>query len=369
MEKDVFFRLLDRYLSGNSSEQEDRLLAEYYRRLDESARQTLGKEKESALKQLMLQNIERRINRRLQHKRIRLWYTIAASIVLLLAIVGFLYMQQKNQATNALVQNNVILPGGNKATLTLADGSQVTLTDAGKGTLAKQGGMEVEKTADGKIEYKVRDAKNTLAVDAVNRITTPRGGQYQLVLSDGTKVWLNAASSISYPIVFTGRTREVTITGEVYFEVAHRPKQPFRVHAGNQTIEDIGTSFDVNAYADEPDRRVTLLEGAVKVGSVLLHPGEQSVEKDGNLSVTNVDARKVIAWKDGYFLFHNASLATIMRQLARWYDVDVEYEGKIPDVHFGGGIARSSNIDEALSILEKSGIHFKIQNKKIIVMP
>ena len=208
---------------------------------------------------------------------------------------------------------------------------------------------------------------------AYNTLTTPRGGQYHLTLSDGTSVWLNAASSIKYPIAFTGNERRVEITGEVYFEVEHNAAKPFRVICNGQTVEDLGTHFNINAYNDENAVKTTLLEGSVNVSAAgknkMLKPGEQAQLQHGNIRIADVDVNKVAAWKNGLFQFNDDNIRDIMRQLGRWYDVDIKYEGNLPDWEFSGAIPRNANLSQVLDILSFVKVHFRIDGKTIVVKP
>ena len=256
-----------------------------------------------------------------------------------------------------------IAPGHSGAVLHLSDGSTVVLDSAQNGTVAILGKVQVVKE-DGTLKY-----TGSTNEKIYHTVSTNKGRQWQMTLADGTKVWLNAASSIRYPLSFTGNERSVEITGEVYFEVTHNEARPFKVKARGQVIEDLGTIFNVNAYADEDALRTTLLEGAVRIGGVTLKPGEQGAIKNGSLKVSPVNTEQVVAWKNGFFSFKKTPLKEVMLQLARWYDVEVAYEGNIPDMKFGGKINRNSNASQVLTILEESNIHFKIQGKKIIVMP
>lgn len=256
-----------------------------------------------------------------------------------------------------------IAPGHSGAVLHLSDGSTVVLDSAQNGTVAILGKVQAIKE-DGTLKY-----TGSTNEEIYHTVSTNKGRQWQMTLADGTKVWLNAASSIRYPLSFTDNERSVEITGEVYFEVTHNEARPFKVKARGQVIEDLGTIFNVNAYADEDALRTTLLEGAVRIGGVTLKPGEQGIIKDGSLKVSPVNTEQVVAWKNGFFSFKKTPLKEVMLQLARWYDVEVAYEGNIPDMKFGGKINRNSNASQVLTILEESNIHFKIQGKKIIVMP
>ncbi|SDS33672.1 FecR family protein [Mucilaginibacter mallensis] len=305
----------------------------------------------------------------------------AASILLFISIGGY-FLWHKQAPGKQIVHNqplhNDIAPGGNKAILILASGKQIVLTGAKNGTLAKQGAITISKTSNGQVVYTdASTAAQNTAFISYNSIETPRGGQYHLTLADGTNVWLNAASSIKYPTAFTGNERRVEITGEAYFEVKHDAAKPFRVICNGQIVEDLGTHFNINAYSDESAVKTTLLEGSVAVTSVgknkILKPGEQAQLENGDIHLANVDVDEMVAWKNGLFDFKDANIGIVMRQLARWYDVDVEYEGKIPDILFTGKLHRDINAAQILDMLSYFKVHFKIENegvkKKIIVMP
>ena len=265
---------------------------------------------------------------------------------------------------------NEVPPGGNHATLTLADGSVISLDSAANGVLTQQGNVKIVKQSNGQLLYEGAGNHEMM----YNTMTTPRGGQYRLTLPDGTLVWLNAASSVTYPAAFTGRERSVSVTGEVYFEVAANENMPFRVKAGDMNINVIGTRFNVNAYAEEPTVRTTLIEGAVSVSagqaSAVLKPGQQArVQGNHTLAViNNIDTEEIIAWKNGYFQFTDADMPAVMRQIEKWYDVKVTYEGAIPKRSFGGGIQRSLPLSQVLGILEANDVKFKIEGKNITVL-
>jgi ferric-dicitrate binding protein FerR (iron transport regulator) len=267
-----------------------------------------------------------------------------------------------------------------RATLKLDDNRIVYLDSVGNGQLAVQGNVSVVKTADGKISYQLPVASSQLEVK-YNTISNPRGSKVQtLTLIDGTQVWLNAESSITYPTAFVGDERKVTITGEADFVVKHNEKMPFKVIANGVEINDVGTEFNVNAYSDEDAIRVTLLEGSVRVSksnqsgvssqeSVVIKPGEQAVSvSSGQLAVNNnVDVEQVMAWKNGLFKFDGMTIEPLMRQIEKWYDVDVEYRGKV-NSHFIATIPRTVSAMDAFRILEQTGgVHFTIEGKKVIV--
>jgi ferric-dicitrate binding protein FerR (iron transport regulator) len=302
----------------------------------------------------------------------------AAAVILLVCLTGAWYLFfNKKEAQIAgkgifPALNNDIAPGGNKATLTMADGTTVTLTDMKNGALPNQGSTKVIKLNDGQLVY---NASNAAVVQtAYNTISTPRGGKYHVILPDGSNVWLNAASSIRFPTAFTGRERNVEITGEVYFEVAKNKAMPFTVKAGDAKVEVLGTHFNVMAYTDEASLKTTLLEGSVKVyqgnKAVIIKPGQQAKINSGGNDIAvfdNVDTDEVVAWKNDMFLFNNSGIEIIMRQISRWYDVEVNYEGRITTDHFTGKVSRNFTASQVLKILELSDIHFTITGKKIIV--
>jgi transmembrane sensor len=305
-----------------------------------------------------------------------------AAVLLLLLGAGFIWFSRNRVAGPAKTAGagqavkSDISPGGNKAILTLANGSSIVLDSAANGMLAQQGNATVIKKSDGQLAYNTLHEKPTEVL--YNTLATPRGGQYQLVLPDGSKVWLNAASSIHYPTAFVSGERRVDITGEAYFEVARNMTKPFIVKVGSPEgskgmVKVLGTNFNVNAYDDEPVARTTLLEGAVKVtkdaASAVLEPGQQAeLERAGDIRlVRGADLDQVMAWKNGLFSFKGADIRTVMRQVQRWYDVEVSFEGEIPE-KFHVEMSRNTNVSNVFRILETTGgVHFKIDGKKISV--
>ncbi|RAJ37179.1 FecR family protein [Pedobacter cryoconitis] len=274
-----------------------------------------------------------------------------------------------------------IKPGGNKATLTLANGRKISLTDSSNGEIAEQSGIAITKTADGQLVYTIKNSSAAASANQTtefNTIETPVGGQYQINLPDGTKVWLNAASSLKYPAQFAAHQRKVELTGEGYFEVSKDKKRPFTVVTGKQEVQVLGTHFNVNAYPEEKATKTTLLEGIVKVSnassqehgdSKLLRPGEQSTLTQASFQVEKVDIENAVAWKNGYFTFADEDLEVSMRKLSRWYNVEISYSGKFDTISFGGAISRSKSLAEVLQILELTRkIKFKIEGRRIILM-
>jgi ferric-dicitrate binding protein FerR (iron transport regulator) len=269
---------------------------------------------------------------------------------------------------------DIAAPTGNRATITLADGTKVFLDSAGKGQLAQQGTIKLIKLANGKIAYQPVDNGRGQSI-AYNTLSNPRGSKViDMQLSDGSHVWLNAGSSITYPVAFIGSDRRVELEGEGYFEVAKDAKRKFIVTANGVSTEVLGTHFNVNAFKDDGDDiKITLLEGSVKINngnaSGLLKPGQQALVAKEVKIVSDVDLHLVMAWKNGYFQFDKASLQNVMKQISRWYDVDVVYEGYNQPREFAGEIQRDLSLSEVLKILEKNKVHFRIEGKKLRVMP
>lgn len=304
------------------------------------------------------------------------WLRAASVAAILFLMTGACYWYFHEKTVAPLVLNEVAndaQPGTTKAVLTLANGQKIVLDSATMGLLATQGNTRISNQGSG-LTYA---GQENAAALMYNTLTTARGEQYPLTLSDGTKVWLNSASSIRFPVAFTGQERSVEITGEAYFEVAHNAAKPFIVRkvSDNTSVRVLGTHFNVNSYDDEAALKVTLIEGAVRIESGnckgLLHPGQQAslARSDGQLHIAQVDTEDVMAWKNGYFSFNQSDLATVMRQLSRWYDMKVVYQGAPPTMKFWGGIARNSNLSQVLKVLEESNIHFKIQGKTLTVLP
>lgn len=304
------------------------------------------------------------------------WIRIPAAACLLGAIVvGGIYFLNSRKNTERALQAGIvndIIPGKNGAILTLDNGRQVILDSSGNGVIAIQNGARVEQNS-GKLTY---HKDKTTEVTAYNTMTTPAGRKYQLALSDGTQVWLNSASSITFPASFTGDRRVVSITGEAYFEVTGDAKRPFLVNAGKMTIEVLGTNFNINAYSDEDIVRTTLLKGSVKVrqgeNQQLLLPGQQAqLDKDDKFRlIPDADVDVEMAWKNNEFYFKYADLKTVMRQLSRWYDLEIVYEEGSPlNKHFEGEIPMNTMLSQVLDVLEKNNIHFNLQGKKLTVLP
>jgi ferric-dicitrate binding protein FerR (iron transport regulator) len=308
----------------------------------------------------------------------RPWLRYAAAVILLvlIAAIGVITNKRRHEQTIAqpkFVQNEVF-PGGNRAILTLANGQQILLDSTRNGALSVQGKAEVVKADSGLLTYTINKSGKGEVV--YNTIIIPRGGQYQIILPDGTHAWLNSASSLTFPTSFMGKDRRVTLDGEGYFEVTRNDAQPFIVVAGKTEVAVLGTHFDIMAYRDEKSVNTTLLEGLVRVTAEgqqqVLKPGEQAVvdNKTGVLSSGEVDVNRVISWKNGLFDFKGADVYTIMRQVARWYDVQIEYRGDLSDIKLSGIISRRAYASQLLKLLEATErIRFVPEGDKIIVSP
>jgi transmembrane sensor len=385
--KPEFLQLIGKYLAGNASIDEEQLLLNFFDsfQADMEWNEELFGVKHQ-LEEKMLRRLQAAVNKGAatdDHKiRFLSFKNIAAAIVafaLITTAVFYILEKPVKQPAIALNQPEVKYdaePGTNKAILTLANGSKLNLNDAKNGVLAKSGHISIKKTADGQLVYLIKGSKSANADAALsyNTISTPVGGQYQVVLPDGTRVWLNAMSSLKFPTSFKGSQREVELTGEAYFEVAKNKAMPFNVKVNAMQVKVLGTHFNIMAYSNEPAIKTTLLEGSVQLSNgqanSTLKPGQQGVlNNKGEIKVLNVDAEHYVAWKNGYFEFNRSNIQEIMNQLARWYDTDIAYAGKIPDDEFVGKIARSAKLSQVLRILELSKVNFKLQDKKIIVTP
>lgn len=305
-------------------------------------------------------------------KKLWLSISIAASVLIASTLGGYLYFFPPHPATQHLpVLAKDIVPGKNAATLILANGKRIALDDVHNGELAREAGVVITKTSDGQLIYEVKD-QGDAAGSKTNTLKTARGETYQIRLPDGTLVWINAASSLTYPASFAAlKTRTVTLNGEAYFEVTKDASHPFIVKTAQQHLVVLGTHFNVNSYTDEGQTLTTLLEGSVKINEqTLLKPGEQAqLSANGNMRVGKASIAEAIGWKNGFFLFEKDDLPTVMRQISRWYDMDVKYEGEIPKASFDGKVYRNLNLSKVLEVLKYADVKFRIEGKTIVIMP
>ena len=370
MNKDKAEDLIKKYLDGTANSDEEALLENWY---DQTA---LDKADEQISPDYS--TIERKILTALRNKQRpapvkKLWpqFAAAASILLLLA-AGLFYYKSTQYNNQTLIVQKDILPGGNKAILTLANGKKIILNTIANGSTINLGNMTISKTHSGQVTYQASNAKPSTTGVTNNTITTPKGGEWRVILADGTNVWLNASSEITFPQSFQGGERVVRVKGEAYFEVAKDKAHPFIIKCDQQEIKVLGTHFNVNVYRDEPTAKTTLLEGSVQVSvndqKLVIAPGEQVIKGiNGLMKAQSVDLEAVMAWKNGLFHFENADVKTLMRQLTRWYDIEVEYEGQVTGYKFAGDLRRDTSLDNVLKILEQGGIHFRMEGRKLIV--
>lgn len=403
MDKQEFYKLAEKISEGRASEREISLYNYYYNQLQKIN----GSRNESSYDTEELRNeiwsriegdIDNETNDNIPVRSITFQKSgIAAAVVLLIMSTALFFMMKQENKTSVTAKKtdvrykNDVAPGKNKAVLTLADGSSLVLDDSEKGTLAEQGTSKIYKTADGSLMYSSDGQTSHVSKSEVfNLISIPKGGQYNLTLSDGTRVWLNASSSLKFPACFNGRERVVELEGEAYFEVAKKlakgssKRVPFLVRTSGQTVEVLGTHFNIKAYRDDIETKTTLLEGSVRVNPVLntskdqqkvksqlLVPGQQSVllASSHSVSVNEVDTEEAIAWKNGMFYFNNTELKAIMTQLSRWYDINVDIK-EMPSKQFNGILSRNVKLSKVLDMMEKtSGLKFKIEGRRVSMIP
>jgi len=379
-----FSEMLEKYNNGTATSEQIEFLEKFYDafELNDELITNTNEAEFSDLKTSIKRKADQRIDEYIKVKKTKvktLWYKYSAAAAVLLFFGIYIAVVKRNHAIQNTRFTQLIHPGRDKATLTLSNGSKIFLDDAKQGQIARQSNISITKTTGNQLVYLITgdqtDAGNNQNANQLqNTISTPNGGQYRLVLPDGTHVMLNAASSLTYPVSFQGSERLVKLTGEAYFEVIENKKMPFRVSSGGQTVEDLGTHFNINAYNDENVIKTTLLEGAIRVslGSdfIQMVPGQQSIASyggTGKITTRIVDVDKETAWKDGLFSFQNDDLKTVMRQVARWYDVKVVYADQLPKEKFFGEIPRSSNLDDVFKILELNNVHFEIEGKTVMV--
>jgi len=303
------------------------------------------------------------------------YYAAAAALIVCL-LTGLLFWQRPSSEENrsaAALEPNTFSPGTDKAILTLADGKQIVLLPNSQDTISRGPDINMLNGPDG-LAVTARSKQDVPMLSASNTLSTPNGTQYKLQLADGTKVWLNAGSSLKFPAVFSGKTRQIELTGEAYFEVAHNADKPFLVSLPKLKIEVLGTHFNVKAYPNESNIETTLLQGAVKVSSkdraVFLKPGEQSRYSQTNAQLSEaqaVDATAIAAWREGIFSFNNTDIREVLRQLSRWYNIQIVFRGKLPDRRFSGGFERRASLEQVIQILKESNIKCTVKDNKLVI--
>ena len=379
--------IIKRYIKGKASKQEEEQLLSFYEYI--ASQENEWDELEHGNKKNQESSLWKKIDARIANdghniaesptRSLSRIMIIAAAVAIAVMGVMFLMVYQSREKIES-TDRLTIRPGRDKAILHLANGQTVYLDSMDARNISFATGGMIPMTAEGALDY--TNINQTNLKNEVNTISVPRGGKFKITLSDGTSVWLNASSSLTYPVQFSGGDRKVKLTGEAYFEVAKQTKKgekkkrvPFIVETAKQRVEVLGTVFNIKAYADEEDIKTTLIEGSVKIsaestyGPKILKPGQQGILNNGNIAIKEVNISHAIAWKQGDFTFDAMPLEEIMRQIARWYDVEVVYEGKIDQTRLGGSISRSKNIQEVLDVLKLTGIHFNLKGRRIMITP
>jgi transmembrane sensor len=371
MEKEQLKDLFKKYRNGTCTEAEKAILEHWYLHYNEHETD-LAPGKLAAVGKQIFHNLPGNETSFLKRGTIialaAVFIGLAASVT-----VGIVFRKNTYQAN---IRFHDIPPGADKAILTLAGGVKINLAGSGKGQLATQGNVSIIKNAGGQLTYRVLGPNNPPGAVLSNNITTPKSGQWFLVLPDGTKVWLNNASSFTFPSSFSNqKERVVQLTGEAYFEVFKDKAHPFVVKTGRQEVRVLGTRFNINGFTDEPAVKTTLLEGRIAVipmGGLMarvLRPGQESVFLGNSIAINDIDPEEAVAWKNGYFRFNDENIQSIMRRLARWYDIDVRYEGTLSIQGLNGKISRFKNISQVLKALEATGtVRFKAEGRRVTVM-
>lgn len=371
MTKEAYMALYEKYIAGKCSAAEIQLLEEYCDAFELT--DTPWNEASMGNQEAAKQRIQRRLFRQMKHSRFR-WYGYAAAAFLALGLTVLIGLYLPSAFTgHPAAQQAAITPGGNKALLTLEDGTQVPLDQIDLSELAQRGQAAIRELDTGLLVYGATATPQT--ADQFHTISTPRGGQFQVKLADGTTVWLNAESSIQFPLAFTAGERRVEVSGEVFFDVANRADKPFVVQCDGQTVRVLGTSFVVTSYADENVARTALLSGKVQVRidaqEYRLEPGQRTVyhKADNRVDKEAFDVEEALAWRNGLFLFRAEPVESVMRKIARWYDVDVVYQGDMRGKQFSGSVSRYDEIQDVLDMLTLTGtVRFKVEGRRVIVM-
>lgn len=389
LEKEISI-LIEKYKNGTLTEEESAFLNAWYLKYAEEKSSSFDVEDLAGNLDQLWDSLEERVvaegfrTERLKPAKVLLWsrVTAAASVLVVLGTALYFFKADYSKVnSDHVMAATEIKPGSNQAVLTLADGSRISLNDVANGQLASQAGITITKTKNGQLIYTIADQQSAGSGSEFNTIETPRGGQYQINLPDGSRVWLNAETKLKFPVTFAHKTqRKVELIGEAYFEVAKVKEKgvrmPFIVGSKGQQVEVLGTHFNVNAYGDDEYTKTTLLEGSVRVSrlvnpqSARLIPGQQASLSSRTLNLKNVDTEQAVAWKNGQFMFSNESLPEVMKEVSRWYDVEIVYNGDFSAVVIGGSVSKFTNISEVLDILGLAGeVDFKIEGKKVIVNP
>lgn len=371
MQKKFFISLVEKYLSGSATANEKAVIDEYLAKLENTGADS--REDSSAVGQRIWSRIKTQTSHNVPVKHISFekWLKYAAAILIIIGGATYLLVKQKSSLATELAVNKS--PGTNKASLTLADGRVIELDSTVSGNIAQQGIVSIH-SENGKLLYDPSEKTGEINPQ-YNTMTTPRGGQYQLTLSDGSKVWLNAATSLKFPAFFTGNERVVELDGEAYFEIAANKSMPFKVKAGKTNIDVLGTNFNINCYKDEMVENTTLLQGSVRLNTssdnIILKPGQQGaidISAPAKIKIREVDAEEIIAWKNGLFHFNKADIKTIVRQLERWYDIKTMIKGDVGKKTVSGFMPRDAKLSQVLKMLEfTAGITYTIDNDVLLI--
>ena len=373
MEDKELNELWERFRSGQATPEDEAFLESWYLKHNQSAPFEVNDQER-------MEDVDRvwdDIQKKQSSKKLNGRYRLTAAAILLFVFTGtYCLLHRKAQDAEPRISKTDVKPGKNQATLTLASGKKLILNNTLSGQLANEAGVTITKNSKGELIYTTQASGSTKqSSNRINTLATSKGEQYQVILPDGSHVWLNAASTLKYPVAFTGNERLVELTGEAYFEVTHNKAMPFKVKTRQQQVEVLGTHFNINAYADEKTTATTLLEGSVKVTTtsrnqkMIIKPGEQSTVNGDTMNVQEVDTDEAVAWKNGYFLFNDENLAGIMKKVSRWYNVEVEYkDAAMQSLVFSGTVSKYQNVSQVIKTLElTNAVHFKVLDNKIIV--
>ncbi|HEX8023455.1 MAG TPA: FecR domain-containing protein [Mucilaginibacter sp.] len=373
MEDKELNELWERFRSGRATPEDEAFLESWYLKHNQSAPfEVNDQERVDDVDQVWDDIQKKRSSKKLNGR-----YRLTAAAILLFVFTGtYCLLHRKAQDAAPRISKTDVKPGKNQATLTLANGKKLILNNTLSGKLANEAGVTISKNSKGELIYTTHESGSTKqSSNRINTLATSKGEQYQVILPDGSHVWLNAVSTLKYPVAFTGNERLVELTGEAYFEVAHNKAMPFKVKTRQQQVEVLGTHFNINAYTDEKTTATTLLEGSVKVTTasrnqkMIIKPGEQSTVNGDTMNVQEVDTDEAVAWKNGYFLFNDENLAGIMKKVSRWYNVEVEYkDAAMQSLVFSGTVSKYQNVSQVIKTLElTNAVHFKVLDNRIIV--
>ena len=377
MDKNRLYTLLTKYQENSCTKEELQELENWYGNLDTGNQPVINTD---ALANEMLTQFRKSVVTETKtipfYKKKLLRAAMAAAVIIMFGVGSYFIFFNKQdspeQVATTKQPNDLGAPNSAKAYITLSDGSQVYLDSLKNGTVTQQGNITINKQGD--LLIYAGNQQQTTSIILYNTLTVPKGSKpFKLLLADGSNVWLDAATTITYPTQFIGKERKVELkSGQAYFEIVHNSAMPFKVKNADAEVEVLGTHFNINAFDDEPVRKVTLLEGSVRLNkgesSVTIKPGQQA-QANSDIKVINADLEEVMAWKNGSFQFEGADIYTVMKQLARWYDIEIEVKGNIPE-HFGGTISRDVNVSKVFEMLKLTGeVNYKIDGRKIIVTP